>query len=41
MPNWILVPGILVLSVIGEVLPKENYVERAGDYIYLAGVYTR
>ena len=25
----------------GKVLPKENYVERAGDYIYLSGVYTR
>jgi cytochrome c len=27
--------------ITGKVLPKENYVERAGDYIYLAGVYTR
>jgi signal transduction histidine kinase len=27
--------------VTGKVLPKENYVETAGDYIYLAGVYTR
>lgn len=25
----------------GKVLPKENYVEKSGDYIYLAGVYTR
>ena len=25
----------------GKVLPKENYVEKAGDYTYLAGVYTR
>jgi signal transduction histidine kinase len=25
----------------GKLLPKENYVERAGDYTYLAGVYTR
>lgn len=27
--------------VTGKVLPKEDYVERAGNYIYLAGVYTR
>jgi len=27
--------------ITGNVLPKENYVERAGDYIYLSGVYTR
>jgi cytochrome c len=27
--------------ITGKVLPKENYVERAGSYIYLAGVYTR
>ncbi len=27
--------------VTGKILPKQNYVERAGDYIYLAGVYTR
>jgi signal transduction histidine kinase len=27
--------------ITGKVLPKENYVERAGDYIYLSGVYTR
>ena len=27
--------------ITGKVLPKENYVEKAGDYIYLAGVYTR
>jgi cytochrome c len=27
--------------ITGKVLPKENYVERSGDYIYLAGVYTR
>ena len=27
--------------ITGKVLPKENYVERAGDYIYLAGVYSR
>jgi cytochrome c len=27
--------------VTGKLLPKENYVERAGDYTYLAGVYTR
>jgi len=27
--------------ITGKVLPKENYVERAGDYTYLAGVYTR
>lgn len=25
----------------GKVLPKENYVEKAGDYIYLSGIYTR
>ena len=25
--------------ITGKVLPKENYVERAGDYTYLAGVY--
>ena len=25
----------------GKLLPKENYVERAGDYTYLAGVYQR
>jgi cytochrome c len=27
--------------ITGKVLPKENYVEKAGDYIYLSGVYTR
>jgi signal transduction histidine kinase len=27
--------------ITGKVLPKQNYVEKAGDYIYLAGVYTR
>lgn len=27
--------------ITGKVLPKENYVERAGEYIYLSGVYTR
>ena len=27
--------------ITGKVLPKENYVEKAGDYTYLAGVYTR
>jgi signal transduction histidine kinase len=27
--------------ITGKVLPKENYVERSGDYIYLSGVYTR
>lgn len=27
--------------VTGKVLPKENYVEAAGDYVYLAGVYAR
>jgi cytochrome c len=27
--------------ITGKVLPKDNYVERAGDYTYLAGVYTR
>lgn len=27
--------------ITGKVLPKENYVERAGDYTYLAGVYAR
>jgi cytochrome c len=27
--------------ITGKVLPKQNYVERAGDYVYLAGVYTR
>jgi signal transduction histidine kinase len=27
--------------ITGKLLPKENYVERAGDYTYLAGVYTR
>ncbi|MDR3539014.1 MAG: cache domain-containing protein [Acetobacteraceae bacterium] len=25
----------------GKVLPKENYVEKGGDYIFLAGVYKR
>jgi cytochrome c len=25
----------------GKLLPKENYVERVGDYTYLAGAYTR
>jgi len=25
----------------GKILPKENYVQRAGGYIFLAGVYTR
>ena len=27
--------------ITGKLLPKENYIERAGDYTYLAGVYTR
>lgn len=27
--------------ITGKILPKENYVEKAGDYTYLAGVYTR
>lgn len=27
--------------ITGKVLPKQNYVERAGDYTYLAGVYSR
>ncbi len=27
--------------ITGKVLPKENFVEKAGDYIYLSGVYTR
>ena len=27
--------------ITGKVLPKESYVEKAGDYIYVAGVYTR
>jgi len=27
--------------ITGKLLPNENYVERAGDYTYLAGVYTR
>lgn len=27
--------------ITGKVLPKENYVEKAGVYIYLAGAYTR
>jgi len=27
--------------ITGKVLPKEVYVERAGDYTYMAGVYTR
>jgi cytochrome c len=27
--------------ITGKVLPKQNYVERAGDYTYLAGVYER
>ncbi len=27
--------------ITGKILPKENYVEKSGDYIYLAGVYTR
>ena len=27
--------------ITGKLLPKENYVEKAGDYIYLAGAYTR
>ena len=27
--------------ITGKVLPKENYVERAGDYTYIAGVYMR
>jgi signal transduction histidine kinase len=27
--------------ITGKLLPKENYVERAGDYTYLAGVYSR
>ena len=25
----------------GKILPKENYVERAGDYTFLAGAYVR
>ncbi len=27
--------------ITGKVLPKENYVEKAGDFTYLAGVYAR
>jgi cytochrome c len=27
--------------ITGKLLPKESYVEKAGDYTYLAGVYTR
>jgi signal transduction histidine kinase len=27
--------------ITGKLLPKENYVERAGEYTYLAGVYMR
>ena len=27
--------------ITGKVLPKEQYVEKAGDYAYLAGVYAR
>jgi cytochrome c len=27
--------------ITAKVLPKENYVEKAGDYTYLAGAYTR
>jgi signal transduction histidine kinase len=27
--------------ITGKLLPKESYAERAGDYTYLAGVYTR
>jgi cytochrome c len=27
--------------ITGKLLPKENYVERVGDYTYLAGAYTR
>ena len=27
--------------ITGKVLPKESYVERAGDYSYIAGVYAR
>jgi cytochrome c len=27
--------------ITGKLLPKENYVEKAGDYTYLAGAYTR
>jgi signal transduction histidine kinase len=27
--------------ITGKVLPKENYVEKAGEYTFLAGVYTR
>ena len=27
--------------ITGKILPKENYVEKAGEYTYLAGVYTR
>ena len=40
-------PGVAWFSftfkdpITGKLLPKENYVERAGDYTYLAGVYTR
>jgi cytochrome c len=27
--------------ITGKILPKEDYVEKAGDFIYLAGVYVR
>jgi signal transduction histidine kinase len=27
--------------ITGKLLPKENYVERAGDYTYLSGIYLR
>jgi cytochrome c len=27
--------------ITGKILPKENYVEKAGDYVFLAGVYRR
>jgi cytochrome c len=27
--------------ITGKVLPKEVYIEKAGDYVYVAGVYTR
>ena len=27
--------------ITGKILPKECYIEKAGDYAYLAGVYTR
>jgi cytochrome c len=27
--------------ITGKILPKENYIEKAGDYIYVAGVFVR